>query len=56
VGDDVHTNCFVIRLGHCDEQSAAGKKRHEFDEHRTSFVAQALTFTIATGVVNWEED
>jgi hypothetical protein len=33
----VNTNCLVIHLGHRDEHSAAGKKRHEFNEHRTSF-------------------
>ena len=55
-GDDVNTNCLVIHLGHCDEHSAAGKKRHEFNEHRTSFVAHVLTFSSATCVVNWEED
>jgi hypothetical protein len=46
----------VIHLGHGDEHSAAGKKWHEFDEHRTSFVAHVLTFASATCIVNWEED
>ncbi len=33
----VNTKRLVIDLGYCDEHSVAGKKRHEFDEHRTSF-------------------
>jgi hypothetical protein len=37
MGDNVYAKCLVIHLGHCDEQSAAGKKRHEFNEHATSF-------------------
>jgi len=47
---DVNTHCLVIHLGHGYKRSAAGKKRHEFDEHGTSFVAYALTFTSATCV------
>jgi hypothetical protein len=45
-----------IYLGHCDEHSAAGKKRHEFNEHRTSSVAHVLTFTSAMCIVDREED
>jgi hypothetical protein len=37
MGDYVYTKCPVIHLGHCDEHSAAGKKGHEFGEHRASF-------------------
>jgi hypothetical protein len=28
---------FVINLGYRDEHSVSAKKRHEFDEHGTSF-------------------
>ena len=52
MGNDVDTNRLVIHLGHCDEHSAAGKKRHEFNEHRTSFVAQVIVFTSAICVLN----
>jgi hypothetical protein len=38
MGDYVDTNCLVIHLGHRDEHSAAGKRRHDFDEHRTSLL------------------
>jgi len=55
-GNDVDTKRFVIHLGHCDEHSTASEKRHELDEHRTSFVAQAMTFTSVARVVNWKED
>ena len=55
-GNDVDAERLVIYLGHRDEHSTAGKKRHEFNEHRTSFVAHVLTFTSATCIVNWEED
>src|ERR1019366_7024175 len=37
MGNDVYTKCFVIHLGYRDEHSAAGEKRHDFNEHRTSF-------------------
>ena len=36
-GDIVYTKCFVIYLGHRDEHSSAGKKRHEFNKHSSSF-------------------
>ena len=34
---DIDAERLVIHLGHRDEHSAAGKKRHEFNEHITSF-------------------
>ena len=49
--------CLVIQLGHYDEHSAVGKKRHVFEEHGTSSSsASALAFTSATCVVSWEKD
>jgi hypothetical protein len=36
-GNDIDRQDLVVHLGYRDEHSATGKKRHEFDEHRTSF-------------------
>src|ERR1035437_4011402 len=56
MGDYVYAKCFVIDLGHRDEHSAAGKKRHEFNKHGTSFVAgigRCNCSNFADGVVSW---
>ena len=44
-GNDVDSRCLVIHLGHRNKHSAAGKKWHEFNEHRISFVARAPSFS-----------
>jgi hypothetical protein len=44
MGDYVEAERFVIHLGHRNEHSAATEQWHKFNEHRTSFVAYALTF------------
>jgi hypothetical protein len=48
----------IFLLGHCDEHSAAGEKRHEFDEHGTSFhgreihlLFQIVATNVATAVL-----
>ena len=38
----------VIHLGHCDEHSAAGENRHEFNEHKTSFWGRVDCFDYPT--------
>jgi hypothetical protein len=51
MGDYVDAKPLVIHLGCRDEHGAAGEKRHEYNEHRTSF-----SWHMRHVVVNWEED
>jgi len=51
IGDNIDTERRGIHLSDRDEHSAAGKKRHEFNEH-----GAPLRGTGATRGVDWGED
>lgn len=54
MGDDIDAERLVIHLGHRNEHSAAGKKRHEFDEHIVSFLESDGSFGTSEACVQGE--
>src|SRR5271157_4048175 len=46
----------VIHLGHCDEHSSAGKKRHEFCEHGISSRRTSDDFHLCSVIIKWKVD
>ena len=56
-GNDIDAQRLVIHLGHRDEHRAAGEKRHEFNENRTSSLwrVRVLSLARADYVVCWED-
>ena len=57
MGDYVDAERFVIHLGHRDEHSATGEKRHEFNEHGTSLSwrVRVLALARADYIGCWED-